>query len=226
MCWWAILTLPTARWRKSTKIYHPREVLRGEHQRHDLREPRRGLDRAQQGLLGQEPKNLPRHKERVLPNRGETLTNKVENIKSKIELLTQKVENLEELYNKNIYEMNKKLDNMIEKNVYETEKIYDTDHSKLMDLLKTQFEQFEQKFEPLLREPKIYNKLEIYDMNDQTSTTSMSSSTPLSSTSSNSTKDSNIYEHGVYEIDRLDERSKPKKSECSSVVSKNIDADI
>ena len=48
----------------------------------------------------------------------------------------------------------------------------------------------------------------------------------MSSTSLTSTKESNIYEHDVYDIDLLDEKSKQKKNECSSVVSENIDADI
>ena len=62
-------------------------------------------------------------------------------------------------------------------------------HSKLMDLLDQKFEDLQRKFEPLLREPKISNKLQIYDMNEgesilsQSPTASTSSSTPTTSTS-------------------------------------------
>jgi len=225
MCRWATPTLPTARSRKFTKIYRPRKIPRDEHQRHALRgddkqilpgepqearrEPRRGLDRAQQGLLGQEPQNLTRHEERVLPNRGETITNKVEDIKSKIELLTQTVKNLEELYNENIYEMNKKLDNMIEKHVCETKKIYEMEQSKLIDLLNQKFNDVQLKFEPLLSETIFYQNFKVYDMASTTPTAS-GSSTPRSSSRSSSSStiksksivyennDENIYAENIY----------------------------
>ena len=58
-----------------------------------------------------------------------------------------------------------------------------------MDLLDQKFEDLQHKFEPLLREPKISNNLQIYDMDaagsmsSQNPTASTSSSTPTTSTS-------------------------------------------
>ena len=105
--------------------------------------------------------------------------------------------------------MNKKLDNMIEKNVYETKKIYEMEHSKLIDLLDQKFNDVQLKFEPLLREPKFYQNFEVYDMASTTPTAS-GRSTPRSSsrTSSSSTiksksivyenNEKNIYAEHIY----------------------------
>ena len=92
---------------------------------------------------------------------------------------------IEELYEK-LYE--KHIDMKVEKNTYEVK------HSKLMDLLNSEFQYFEHKFEGLLREPNFYNKMELYDLTPRASTSP--TSTSAASTRSNcgstcSTKDLN-----------------------------------
>ena len=79
-------------------------------------------------------------------------------------------------------------------------------HSQLIGLLDQKFDELQFKFEPLLREPKISNKLEIYDLGiaesilhptssstSSTSTTSTSSSTPSSSTQASTKTDNDEF---------------------------------
>ena len=99
------------------------------------------------------------------------------------EMLYEK--NIEKLYEKH-YEKN--IDTKVEKHICEMK------HSKIIDLLDAKFEHFEQKFEGLLRDPKLNNKTEIYDLTPRTSTTptfSSTASTRSSGTSTCSTKDLN-----------------------------------
>ena len=103
---------------------------------------------------------------------------KIENLKIDIKIDTK----IEGLYEK-LYE--KSCDSKVEKNIYEM------DHSQLVDLLDSKFNQFEQKVEGLLREPKFSNNMEIYDLSPRTSSTSTSTipaSTSSSSASTCSTK--------------------------------------
>ena len=92
----------------------------------------------------------------------------INKVKSMIESLSQKIDNIMDELDAKLDKKN--IDMNVDKNIYEMT------HSKLMDLLDSKFNQFEQKFEGLLREPK-FNKMDIYDLTPRTSTTSSGTST-------------------------------------------------
>ena len=144
------------------------------------------------GLPGDKTQNLHEHIEQNLHR----VVYDIEKLKSMIDILNTQVQNnivemrdFKEFYKKNqkhaIYtseNLAAKVDNII--GIYNS-----ISHSKLMDLLDQKFEDLQHKFEPLLREPKISNNLQIYDMDaagsmpSQNPTASTSSSTPMTSTS-------------------------------------------
>ena len=167
----------------------------------DLHEPERGQDLpVPQNLPGEKSQDLFAH-----------LSNNVENFMSKINIdindlkcivndLLIKVEeiidtndNAYNFYHEENSKLVKKIDEVIDEHI-ESRDIYAAEHSKLIDLLDQKFNELQSKVKPLLREPKISDKLEIYHMEtaesilhstssstSSTSTTSTSSSTPSNS---------------------------------------------